>query len=661
MTTATQNWLQGNQAYLQASFAIIKRYLELCVEREDGELHSEDRKLTEMQAQYERARLGLSRLAPLDTLCSVFGLTEAERDIILLCAGAELDTQVIDLCTAIQGAPSPTFGLVLRALPSASWGPLAASAPLRRWQIVDLGPGTTLASRALRLDGFILHFLLGVHSMDERLLGFFEPIESRGLLSPSQRLTAREAADTWQGNLPGPVLYLCTTDRDIARDVAHEIGQRNGLMVYAINAADIPDHPTEQITAARLWERHAALNSGAVLVELLDEGGNDKVASFIERIYSPVVVTAPEPLRSCHRTVLRFDIGNPEASEQRALWSACLGDRANGLSEQVAAVTAHFVMRNADVNAVAARMRASRAQEVSEPGGNEARERRIGGSLWEACRMQSRPRLDGLAARIQARTTWDDLIVSERQAESLKAIVAHVRHRALVHGDWGFAGKSSRGLGISALFTGPSGTGKTTAAEVLANELCLDLYRIDLSTVVSKYIGETEKNLRRIFDAAETGAAILLFDEADALFGKRSEVKDSHDRYANMEVSYLLQKMEEYRGLAILTSNLRDSLDSAFMRRLRFVIEFPFPSIEQRKDIWVRAFPDGAPTVQLDFQKLSRINLSGGNIKNVAMVGAFLAAEEGVAIQMKHLSAAVRTELTKLERTAPERELKDWR
>lgn len=658
MTAMTQSWLTANQSYLQASFAIIKRHLERCVEGEGGQLDSGDDKLAELENQYERARQELSQQAPLDTLCSVFGLTEAERDIIILCAGAELDTQIVDLCTAIQGVPSPTFGLVLRALPSASWGPLAASSPLRRWQIIDLGPGATLASRALRLDESILHFLLGVHSMDERLLGFFEPLKPRNLLSPSLRRTALQAASSWQGNLPGPVLYLCTTDRGTARDLAHVIGQSNGLMVYALKSTDIPDNPIDQITAARLWERHAALNSGAVLIELLDESGSGKVASFIERIYSPVVVTAADPLQSCNRTVLRFDIGNLETGEQTALWSACLGDRANGLREQIAAVTAHFVLRSADVEAVATKMLAN--QESGQPERNEEGMRRIGGPLWQACRIQARPRLDELAARIQTRATWDDLIVSERQGEALKAIVAHVRHRALVHGDWGFAGKSSRGLGISALFAGPSGTGKTTAAEVLASELCLDLYRIDLSTVVSKYIGETEKNLRRVFDAAETGAAILLFDEADALFGKRSEVKDSHDRYANMEVSYLLQKMEEYRGLAILTSNLRDSLDSAFMRRLRFVIEFPFPSMEQRKDIWRRAFPEGAPTGHLDFKKLARINLSGGNIRNVAMVGAFLAAEEGVAIQMKHLSVAVRTELAKLERTAPEKELKDW-
>src|SRR5690606_16595042 len=195
--------------------------------------------------------------------------------------------------------------------------------------------------------------------------------------------------------------------------------------------------------------------------------------------------------------------------------------------------------------------------------------------------------------------------------------------RQKVYFDWGFAGKSSRGLGISALFAGESGTGKTMASEVLANELNLDLYRIDLSQVVNKYIGETEKNLKKIFDAAEGSGAILLFDEADALFGKRSEVKDSHDRYSNIEVSYLLQKMEEYRGLAILTTNMKNALDKAFLRRIRFVVQFPFPDSKMRTEIWKRTFPRETPREELDFLKLGALNIPGGNIRNIAINASF--------------------------------------
>jgi SpoVK/Ycf46/Vps4 family AAA+-type ATPase len=215
-------------------------------------------------------------------------------------------------------------------------------------------------------------------------------------------------------------------------------------------------------------------------------------------------------------------------------------------------------------------------------------------------------------------------------------------------------------VGISALFCGESGTGKTLAAEVLAHELELDLYRIDLSSVVSKYIGETEKNLRRVFDAAEDSGSILLFDEAEALFGKRSEVKDSHDRYANIEISYLLQRMEAYRGLAILTTNMKAALDRAFQRRLRFVVTFPFPDSELREAIWRRVFPAAAPLGAIDYRRLARLNLPGGNIRNIALHAAFLAADSRVPVAMPHLLAAAHAESAKLERPLSEAETRGW-
>jgi SpoVK/Ycf46/Vps4 family AAA+-type ATPase len=196
---------------------------------------------------------------------------------------------------------------------------------------------------------------------------------------------------------------------------------------------------------------------------------------------------------------------------------------------------------------------------------------------------------------------------------------------------------------------------------VLANELSLDLYRIDLSQVVSKYIGETEKNLRRVFDAAEEGGAILLFDEADALFGKRSEVKDSHDRYANIEVSYLLQRMEDYRGLAILTTNMKSALDTAFLRRIRFIVQFPFPDAAQRAEIWRRIFPRETPTEGLDMNRLARLNVTGGNIRNIALNAAFLAADAGEPVRMCHLLRAARSEYAKLEKPLTESEIGGWK
>ena len=274
--------------------------------------------------------------------------------------------------------------------------------------------------------------------------------------------------------------------------------------------------------------------------------------------------------------------------------------------------------------------------------------------------MQARPHLDELAQRIPPAATWEDLVLPPAQAEMLQEIAAHLRQRATVYQTWGFAAKNTRGLGISALFAGGSGTGKTLAAEVLANELHLDLYRIDLSSVVSKYIGETEKNLRRVFDAAEVGGVILLFDEADALFGKRSEVKDSHDRHANIEVSYLLQRMESYPGLAIMTTNLKSSIDTAFQRRIRFAVQFPFPDATQRAEIWRRVYPENTPTYNLDAKKLAQLSVSGGNIRNIALNAAFLAADAGEPVQMKHLLRAARTEYAKLEKSLTEAEIGGW-
>ncbi len=274
--------------------------------------------------------------------------------------------------------------------------------------------------------------------------------------------------------------------------------------------------------------------------------------------------------------------------------------------------------------------------------------------LWEACLVRTRPRLDTLAERLEPKATWADIVLREELVDLLHQIANQVRQRGTVYETWGFRQRTSRGLGLVALFAGESGTGKTMAAEVIANELRLNLYRIDLSAVVSKYIGETEKNLRRLFDAAEDGGAILFFDEADALFGKRSQVKDSHDRYANIETNYLLQRMEAYQGLAILASNLTPSLDDAFMRRLRFIVNFPRPGVEDRKRIWQKIFPPETPLDDLDYKRLASFNLAGGSIYNAALNAAFLAAQMDSPVTMAHLLNSIRTEHLKSERLIDE-------
>ena len=274
----------------------------------------------------------------------------------------------------------------------------------------------------------------------------------------------------------------------------------------------------------------------------------------------------------------------------------------------------------------------------------------LASTLWQGALAHTRPALDQLAQRIEPKTGWDDLKLPDSEKSLLHQIADQVARRSTVYDDWGFRQRMNRGLSISALFTGESGTGKTMAAEVLARELGLSLYRIDLSAVVSKYIGETEKNLRKLFDAAEDGGAILFFDEADALFGKRSEVKDSHDRYANIEVNYLLQRMEDFAGLAILTTNMRSALDAAFLRRLRFIINFPFPGAAERKAIWASAFPPQASVATLDFDRLARLPLTGGSIQGIALNAAFMAAKADVPIGMPLLLDAVRGEYRKLDK-----------
>ncbi|MGH9586172.1 MAG: ATP-binding protein, partial [Acidobacteriaceae bacterium] len=280
--------------------------------------------------------------------------------------------------------------------------------------------------------------------------------------------------------------------------------------------------------------------------------------------------------------------------------------------------------------------------------------------LWNACRALARPRLEDLAQRIVPNAAWDDLILPETQKSILHQIAGQVSTRMKVHETWGFSAKTRRGLGISALFAGESGTGKTLAAEVLAAELGLDLYRIDLSAVVSKYIGETEKNLRQVFDAAEEGGVLLLFDEADALFGKRGDVKDSHDRYANIEVGYLLQRMEAYQGLAVLTTNLKSSIDRAFQRRLRFIVSFPFPDAQQREAIWSRTFPAATPTHNLNPALLAQLKVPGGEIRNIALNATFLAAKATQPVDMSHLLEASRLEAQKIERPISDAETRGW-
>jgi hypothetical protein len=426
-------------------------------------------------------------------------------------------------------------------------------------------------------------------------------------------------------------------------------------------AESLPTQAAELWSLVKLWEREAALSATALLVdcESLDrmEGPENArataVVRFLERTGGMLMVATRERVRGMRRAMLTFDVAKPASQEQRTTWEGALGPVSQSLNGHIDTLVSQF-------NLGSQAIRSAGADALGRFAGTDGTASDLATALWDACRIQARPRLDDLAQRIDPSTAWQDLVLPEAQRRVLRDVAIHVRQRSRVYEQWGFAGKGSRGLGISALFAGASGTGKTMAAEVLAHDLRLDLYRIDLSSTVSKYIGETEKNLRRIFDAAEEGGAILLFDEADALFGKRSEVKDSHDRYANIEVGYLLQRMEAYRGLAVLTTNLKNSLDTAFLRRIRFVVQFPFPDQVQRAEIWRRVFPPDTPTEGLDMSLLARLNVAGGNIRNIALHAAFLAAESGQPVRMSHVLQAAQSEYSKLEKPLTEVEVAGW-
>ena len=410
-----------------------------------------------------------------------------------------------------------------------------------------------------------------------------------------------------------------------------------------------------------LLDREALLAGAAFLVEEGDGEPSDrvpKIAAFADVTDAPLALGVREPMAAGHRAAVRLEVDLPGTAEQGVLWRRVLGGAAERWNGQIEGVAAQFRLGLREMQAAAAAAAVDSDGAASATGAHGAAVDAT--ALWNACRAAARPRLDDLAQRIVPAAAWDDLVLPPAAKATLQEIAAQVRQRTRVYETWGFADKGARGLGISALFSGPSGSGKTMAAEVLASALALDLYRIDLSQVVSKYIGETEKNLRRVFDAAEAGGAILLFDEADALFGKRSEVHDSHDRYANIEVSYLLQRMEAYRGLAILTTNMKSALDTAFLRRLRFIVGFPFPDAAQRADIWRRIFPSAVPTDGLDVERLARLNVIGGSIRNIALNAAFLAAEAGAPVRMAHLAQAARSEYAKLEKPLTEAEIRGW-
>jgi hypothetical protein len=360
-----------------------------------------------------------------------------------------------------------------------------------------------------------------------------------------------------------------------------------------------------------------------------------------------VILTGPEPPGRTAAEAVAVSFALAPATGRAAQWRAALA--AAGLAADPPAVEALAAGFRLSGRQIAQALAGARAAARWRAAGEGTAPEPDTADLFAAARAQSGQDLAALARRVGLRQGRADLVLPEEAMARLDDFCARARLRPLVHERWGFERKLATGRGLTALFAGPSGTGKTMAAAVVAGELGLDLYRIDLSQVVSKYIGETEKNLDRVFAAAESANAVLFFDEADALFGRRSEVKDAHDRFANIEIGYLLQKMDEYEGIAVLATNLRQNMDEAFIRRLQVVVEFPFPGEAERRRIWAGAFPPEAPLApDVDFDWLAReVRLSGGKIRNIALGAAFGAARLGVPIGMGLLREAARREYEK--------------
>ncbi|MCP4202225.1 MAG: AAA family ATPase [bacterium] len=618
---------------------------------------------------------------PLPYMTRLFQLTRAEEQCLLICLASEIDRKYdklfgylhddvtrkrpsVDLVLELTGA-MPRERLDLRSI----FDPMA---PLMRYRLVrfsEMAEGTVpLRARALALDDRIAGLLLGNRVLDPLIaesVRWLDPAapSTEVLASPSEFMETRQSVrayfDASNEVRPNVALHLRGPygSGRLARAVA--VGEELGLPLLRVDLAGLPaGTPRDEV----LWR--AARESLLWPAILCITGFDSLLKGDAEAERSlQVLLEAIQLLSRC--TVL---IGERSWHPQRRLGEVLFVELESDSLDEAAvadfwsqhADSVHASIQGSGLRSLAGRFRFTPGQVHDAM--RAARDRATWRApsdvavtqddIQHACRDQSSTALAGLARKIEPRYRWQDIVLPDHEMAQVRSISSQVRHRHIVFGDWGFGRKLSHGKGLRALFAGPTGTGKTMAAAVVANDPGLGLYKIDLSQVVSKYIGETEKNLDRVFAAAESASAILFFDEADALFGKRSEVRDSHDRYANVEISYLLQKMEEYEGIAILATNLRRHMDDAFLRRLQFVIEFPFPTRDYREAIWRVTLPPEVPLEgELDFAELARdVRLSGGNIKNICVAAAYLAAADGGAVSMSHIRDASRREYEKLGR-----------
>jgi MoxR-like ATPase len=626
-----------------------------------------DERIAALRARID-ARVALAHASqvdlPLPALADRLGLSAFERHALLLCLAPELDRKYDRLYAYLQDditRQRPSVDLVIGVLVAGEperWRALrrfSAHAPLRRSGLLEVvtdpysPSGSTALARMLRVAPRFAAHLLGDDQLDDTLAGVARRIEA-----PPSPATAGSDGEQARGltalvdrHLADPptalIVHLHGSDGTAPAEMARAVATRHGRRAVELDLAAVPGSAADLRDAL-----HAALREGWLLgspTVLMAAGRlftGDEPGSTLDdalRRHPGVVLAASEqPLPAARRPrsvpVHEVELPPPDLRARRTAWTAILTG-APALAHELAG---RFRLTPGQIRAVAADV--ARVTQTALPTRDD---------WYSACRRASGQGLATVAEKLTPIHGWDDLVLDEHSRGTLLALRDQVVHRERVLDDWGLGTRIAGSRGLSALFAGPPGTGKTMAAAVVAADLGLDLYRVDLSRVVSKYIGETEKNLSRIFAEAHEANAVLLFDEADALFGKRTDVSDAHDRYANIEVSYLLQRMEHYEGITILASNLRHNMDEAFLRRLRFIVDFPFPEPAQRLLIWRAHLRAGAPlAADLDLPLLAdRLAVSGGTIRNVVLSASFLAAAEDTAVGMDQLLRAARRELAK--------------
>ena len=549
----------------------------------------------------------------LATLFERFSLKGLERDVFLLIAapelGAKAAAEIARHPLALRGRTTPA--LLVHVLGPSALATLGSGALLHQAALINLEPGPGLSQRAVSLDASVVQFIHGAAQPAEMLA---HGLVRLGLAEGDGTTLARALRDA-RAHPQIPLVHLRSPNKMEAERLAAAAFASLGLQGFALDL-DTADMARSQMAAC--LNRDLVLLEAGVVIRADDAG-----CAIADQIMAPVV-----------------------------LW----GDAALNTRRPVAEVAAP---PEPDVFAGGLAMSASVRQDAQV-----TYDLGLAPSVWTTAQARAARKLDGLAQPIKPQATWDDLVLPEAQTAQLRQLSAFQTHRETVLENWGFRAKSARGLGLAALFAGPSGTGKTMAAEIVACELGppgegLGLYRVDLSAIVSKYIGETEKNIARIFDAAENAGVVLIFDEGEALFGKRTtDVKDSLDRHSNTETAYLLQRLEAYTGCAIVTTNLKTTVDEAFLRRFRMVVDFPFPDAALREQIWRVIFPRQTPLGALDYPALGKLAVSGGFIRSIALSAAFLAAADDTSVGMAHIGRAARQEFGKIGKPLPDAQLR---